>query len=71
MNNKMFLIRVLMVAVGVLGIVMLISGMVLRRLDEASRTAADNVPMPEEYIEEFFSGEDSTPNIEDYIEEEG
>lgn len=69
MKNQMFVIRVLTAAIGVLGIIMLISGLVLRHLDESGRTAADKAPMPEEYIEEFFSGGDGTPNIEDYIEE--
>lgn len=71
MKNKMFLIRVLTVAVGVMGMIMLLSGIVLRHLDETSRTTADKAPMPEEYIEEFFSGRDSMPHIEDYMEEEG
>lgn len=70
MKNRMFVIRVLTVAVGVLGLIMLISGVVLRNLDEANRTTADKAQMPEEYIEEFFSGEDRTPHIEDYMEEE-
>lgn len=70
MKNKMLIIRVLTAAIAMLGVVMLISGIVLRNLDEASKNTPEKAQMPEEYIEEFFSGEDKTPNIEDYIEPE-
>lgn len=69
-NKKIFIIRVLAVAVGVLGIIMLISGMVLHRLDEESRKTPEKAQMPEKYIEEFFSDENFKPDIEKYIEPE-
>ena len=69
-EKKIFLIRVLAVAVGVLGIIMLISGMVLHRLDEESRKTPEKAQMPEEYIEEFFSDENFKPDIEKYMEPE-
>ena len=70
MNNKMFIIRVLAVAVGVFGIIMLVCGIALHRLDEESRRIPEKGQMPEEYIEEFFSDEHFTSDIEDYIEPE-
>lgn len=69
-NKREFMIRVLTVAVGVLGVVMLVCGIALHRLDEESRKVPEKAQMPEEYIEEFFSDEHFTPNIEDYIEPE-
>ena len=69
-NKKMFIVRVLAVAVGVLGMIMLVCGLALHRLDEESRRTPEKEQMPEEYIEEFFSDEKFTPNIEDYIEPE-
>jgi hypothetical protein len=66
----MSVLRVLTVALGVLGIVMLISGIALRHLDEEGSTASERVPMPEEYIEEFFSAQDNAHDIEDIIEAE-
>ncbi len=70
MKNKMFIMQVITLIVGLLGMLMLVSGAVLYRLDEASRRTPDKVQMPEEYIEEFFGNENSEPNIEDYIEPE-
>lgn len=70
MKNRMFIIKVLTAVIAMLGIIMLISGIVLRNLDEKSRTTSDKPKMPEEYIEEFFSGDDRAPSIEDYIEAE-
>lgn len=69
-NKKMFVVRVLAVAVGVLGVIMLVCGIALHRLDEKSRMTPDKEQMPEEYIEEFFSDEHFTSDIEDYIEPE-
>jgi hypothetical protein len=69
-NRKLFIIRIAAVAVAVLGVVMLVSGMVLQRLDEESRKTPEKAQMPEEYIEEFFSDENFTPNIENYLEPE-
>lgn len=69
-NGKLFIIRVAAVAVAVVGIIMLVSGMVLHRLDEESRKTPAKAQMPEEYIEEFFTGENYEPDIEDYIEPE-
>lgn len=71
MKNKALIFRVLTVALGILGIVMLVSGLMLRRLEQNSKPVREEPQMPEAYIEEFFSGEDSTPHIEDYIEPEG
>ena len=68
--KRLFLIRVIAVAVGVLGIIMLISGIALHRLDEESRRTPEKAQMPEEYIEEFFSDENFEPDIEDFIEPE-
>ncbi len=68
MKNKALIFRVLTVALGLMGIAMLVSGLVLRHLDEANKTVPQQAEMPEAYIEEFFSGEDNTPRIEDYIE---
>lgn len=70
MQRKMLIIKVLTVIVTVLGVIMLISGLVLHSLGTEQYTAADEVQMPEEYIEEFFSDENSEPQIEDYIEPE-
>lgn len=69
-NKREFMIRVLTVAVGVLGVVMLVCGIALHRLDEESRKVPEKAQMPEEYIEEFFSDENSHPDIEAYIEPE-
>ena len=69
-NTKLFIVRVLAVAVGVLGVIMLVCGIALHRLDEESRKTPEKEQMPEEYIEEFFSDEHFTPNIEDYLEPE-
>ena len=68
--KKIFMVRVLAVAVAVLGMIMLVCGIALHRLDEESRRTPEKEQMPEEYIEEFFSDEKFTPNIEDYIEPE-
>ena len=70
MKDRMLVIRALTAAVAVVGVIMLISGILLRNLDEAGKTTPEKAQMPEEYIEEFFSHEDETPNIEDYMEPE-
>lgn len=69
-DRKLFIIRIAAVAVAVLGVVMLVSGMVLQRLYGESRKTPEKAQMPEEYIEEFFSDENFTPDIENYIEPE-
>ena len=69
-GKKLFTVRVLAVAVGVLGVIMLVCGIALHRLDEESRRTPEKEQMPEEYIDEFFSDEHFTPNLEDYIEPE-
>ena len=68
-NNRMFLLRVLTAALGALGLVMLLSGILLRQLDAAQRHGGRETPMPEEYIEEFFP-EESQPDILAEIEPE-
>ena len=70
MKNKLFVIQVITVVMVLLGVIMLISGAVLRHLDEESRKTADPAQMPEAYIEEFFSDDDHEPQIEDFIEPE-
>lgn len=70
MQRKMLIIKAVIVIVAALGVIMLISGLVLHSLGTGQYTAADEVQMPEEYIEEFFSDENSEPQIEDYIEPE-
>ena len=62
--------RVAAVAVAVLGIIMLVSGMVLHRLDEESRKTPGKAQMPQEYIEEFFSDDSRDYDIEKYLEPE-
>ncbi len=69
-NHQLFIIRIAAVAVAVLGVILLVSGMVLHRLDEESRKTPEKAQMPEEYIEEFFSDENYKPDIEAYIEPE-
>lgn len=69
-NKRIFITRVLATAIAVLGIIMLVCGIVLHRLDEESRKTPEKAQMPEEYIEEFFSGDDFKPDIEKYIEPE-
>ena len=69
-EKRQFMIRLIAIVVGVLGVIMLISGTVLHRLDEESRRTPEKAQMPEEYIEEFFSGDDFKPDIEKYIEPE-
>ena len=65
-----YMIRVIAVVAAVLGVIMLISGIALRRLDEENRRAAEKAQMPEEYINEFFPDDNQEPQIEDYIEPE-
>ena len=69
-TKKRFIIRIIAVAVAMLGVVLLISGIALHRLDEESRRAPEKAQMPEEYIEEFFSDENFVPDIESYLEPE-
>lgn len=68
--KRLFIVRIAAVALGVLGVLMLICGIVLRRLDEESRRTPEKAQMPEEYIEEFFSEDNFVPHIEDFIEPE-
>jgi len=68
--RRQFIIRVIAVVLTVLGVVMLISGIALRKLDQESRKVPDKEQMPQEYIDEFFSDENYKPSIEEYIEPE-
>ena len=65
-----YMIRVIAVVAAILGVIMLISGIALRRLDEENRRAPEKAQMPEEYINEFFPDDNQEPQIEDYIEPE-
>ena len=69
-DRRLFIVRVAAVAVAVLGIIMLVSGMVLHRLDEESRKTPGKAQMPQEYIEEFFSDDSRDYDIEKYLEPE-
>ena len=65
-----YMIRVIAVVAAILGVIMLISGIALRRLDEENRRTPEKAQMPEEYINEFFPDDNQEPQIEDYIEPE-
>lgn len=68
--TRKFIVRVAALVLGILGVIMLICGIVLRNLDQESREVPDKEQMPQEYIDEFFSDEGLTPDIRDYIEPE-
>ena len=69
MKDRSSVIRILTVIVGTMGLLMLIGGMLLFRLEQQSRRTADVAQMPEEMIAEFFS-DSGEPQIEDFIEPE-
>ncbi|MBQ1413096.1 MAG: hypothetical protein IIY93_07900 [Clostridia bacterium] len=71
MKNRAQLFRILLTALGILGMLMLIGGLWLRRLDRVNHPPSEKPQMPESYIEEFFSGENRTHRLEDYLEPEG
>lgn len=70
MRKKLTVIRIISVIVTAVGLVTLACGLMLRYFDAEQRYAADDAQMPEEYIEEFFSGEGDRSSIENYIEPE-
>lgn len=65
----MFLLRVLTAALGAVGLIMLLSGLLLRQLDAAGQGGGTETPLPEEYIDEFFT-EEGEPDILAEIEPE-
>ena len=65
-----FIVRVAALVLGIVGVIMLICGIVLRNLDQESRKVPDKEQMPQAYIDEFFSDEGYIPDIRDYIEPE-
>lgn len=69
--DRKIIVQIMAAAIGVVGVVMLICGMVLHRLDEKSREIPEMARMPQEYIDEFFSADDEIPDIENFIEPEG
>ncbi len=68
MKNKLLVIRVISVIIMAVGLIMLMSGIALSAVNKKQNSVADGAQMPEEYIEKYFSDENSEPSIEDYIE---
>lgn len=67
-KDRMLLLRVLTAALGALGLAMLLSGL-LRLSDGEEERRGTEIPLPEEYIEEFFP-EESKSDILSEIEPE-
>lgn len=68
-EENMRLLRVLTAALGAVGLIMLLSGLLLRQFDTAGQHSGTETPLPEEYINEFFT-EEGEPDILAEIEPE-
>ncbi len=72
LTGKVNAVKIASAVLIAIGLVTLFCGIMLKLFGSEQYSAAENARMPEEYIEEFFSGEngDGQNNIENYIEPE-